>query len=171
MMDHIKAIPSQSVDITHCQSKISLDQLEREEEEYEAKMKGIAEIQASLPIGVTPVILGRHERKMQELRESTDEGPSVQTLFWNRKPQHQDIQTIPNQFHRINLPLPGTPAAKSMSHAYGTPRSAMATSSQGGDFSYSLDTPSNHGGDINSASILLDTPMSHQSSGSGISMR
>jgi hypothetical protein len=46
----------------------SLNQLEREGEAYEAKMKGIADVQSALPIGVTPAIMARYEKKVKELR-------------------------------------------------------------------------------------------------------
>jgi hypothetical protein len=49
---------------------VSLNQLEREEEAYEAKMRGIADVQTALPIGVRllPLWLGC-EKKVKELQK------------------------------------------------------------------------------------------------------
>lgn len=108
--------------------------MEREEEAYEAKMKGIAEIQASPPIGVTPEILSQYEKKVAELRESAlGDKTTIGTLFWNRNHNNPTAQDPP------------------------TPQQAMTPgSSRKSEFSFGLDTPQSSRG--------LNTPLSIASS-------
>mmetsp|Transcript_29214 Transcript_29214/g.44169 ORF Transcript_29214/g.44169 Transcript_29214/m.44169 type:complete len:190 (+) Transcript_29214:63-632(+) len=129
----------------------SLDALEREEEELDAKMKGIAEIQASVPIGVTPAIMNRHDKKIQELKEMTDVGPTVTTLFWNLKRKdpndsNDDSQSVGRNSLR-NDDIMSTPGSALMTPLSArrqesefslctTPRSARRSH----DFSYSLES-------------------------------
>lgn len=154
-------------------SVLSLDQLEREEEEYEAKMKGIAEIQATLPIGVTPAILGRYEKKVKEIRENADDKPSVQVLFWNRQ-QQSNVPITTNE--SPTPPQPMTPVSSrrpdsEFSFALSTPRSMAFNTPQrtpqsvrsmvSRDSSYNLDSSTDD-------TIQFDTPRSHISpAGSG----
>jgi hypothetical protein len=130
----------------------SLTQLEHEEEAYEAKMRGIADVQTALPIGVTPAIMARYEKKIKELRESDNDDnskPRVKTLVWHRR-QQASVQESPQ-------PLPATPSLASRrppdsehSFALSTPQSIQfhtpqrtpqsAQSMMSGNSSYNLDS-------------------------------
>lgn len=117
--------------------------MERDEEEYEAKVKGIADIQASLPIGVTPAIMTRYEKKVQEIKDSAeDRRPVIKTLFWNRVAE--TTSRIPES------PQPMTPL--SSQHQPMTPLSSRRA---GSEFSFGLNTPQSMAQSMN-----LNTPQS-----------
>ncbi|KAI2506986.1 hypothetical protein MHU86_7483 [Fragilaria crotonensis] len=131
----------------------SLNQLEREEEAYEAKMKGIADIQAALPIGVTPAIMARYEKKVKELRDTSNDMPPFKPV-WNRQPQSE--QPLPSLAHQS----PGSMSrpASDFSFALSTPRSMQfhtpqqtpqsARSMASGDSSYNLDSSHDDTSDV-----------------------
>ena len=111
--------------------KPSLSQLEREEEAYEAKMKGIADFQVALPIGVTPAILTRHEKKLKELlqsdayKKSNDMATTFQPVWNNRRQLRQQQQ------------LKSPPIAADSPHSVGSRMSHTPLS----EFSFALSTP------------------------------
>lgn len=145
-----------------CAGLSSLNQLEREEEAYEAKMKGIADIQAALPIGVTPAIMARYEKKVKELRDTSNDMPAFKPV-WNRQPQSE--QPLPSLAHQS----PGSMSrpASDFSFALSTPRSMQfhtpqqtpqsARSMASGDSSYNLDSSHDETSDVETPGSRMST--------------
>ena len=127
-------------------------------------MKGIADIQAALPIGVTPAIMARYEKKVKELRGNANDVPSFKPV-WNRQPQSEEpLPPLPH-------PSPGSISrpASDFSFALSTTRSMQyhtpqqtpqsARSRASGDTSYDLDSSHDETSDV-------DTPGSRMSTAS-----
>jgi hypothetical protein len=71
----------------------------------EARRRGIAEIQTPLPIGVTPVIMARYEKKMKDLHQSgyKNDKPAFVPV-WNRE-KKSAVKAVPclNTFSLTSL--------------------------------------------------------------------
>lgn len=175
MMINNNIVTNKSLTLT-----LSLNQLEREEEAYEAKMRGIADVQTSLPIGVTPAIMARYEKKVKEIRESSDNAdskykPHIETLVWHRRRQHQApvLHESPQSPLRTSPSLASRRMPDSSDHSFAlstpqsmqqyhtpqrTPQSAQSMFS-GNDSSYNLDSSQDD------RTLEQDTPGSLMSTG------
>jgi hypothetical protein len=142
-----------------------LNQLEREEEAYEAKMKGIiSDVQSALPIGVTPAIMARYEKKVKELRANANDKDSY-TPVWNCQVPSEEAHQL------LSLHSPGsnsrpvsdfsfalsTPQRMQYHTPQQTPRSARSMVSH--DLSYNLDSSHDE-------TVEVDTPQSRMSTAS-----
>jgi hypothetical protein len=142
----------------------SLNELEREEEAYEAKMKGIADVQSTLPIGVTPAIMARYEKKVKELRAHANDVAPFKPV-WNRQPPLEEPLPL------LSLQSPGSTSrpASDFSFALSTPQSMQyhtprqtpqsARSMVSRDSSYNLDSSHDE-------TVDADTPRSRMSTAS-----
>eukprot|EP00543_Licmophora_paradoxa_P009524 CAMPEP_0202476420 /NCGR_PEP_ID=MMETSP1360-20130828/93416_1 /ASSEMBLY_ACC=CAM_ASM_000848 /TAXON_ID=515479 /ORGANISM="Licmophora paradoxa, Strain CCMP2313" /LENGTH=179 /DNA_ID=CAMNT_0049103627 /DNA_START=955 /DNA_END=1495 /DNA_ORIENTATION=- len=70
-----------------------LDDLEREEEEWNAKLQGISEIQTSVPIGATPLVMTRYEKKQLDAKSHDKEKPKIGVKFWNQQRAKNEEET------------------------------------------------------------------------------
>jgi hypothetical protein len=152
---------------------LSLTQVERDEEIMEAKHRGISEIQTALPIGVTPVIMARYEKKMKDLHQTGSINSKTSFVpVWNRE-KKSTAKVIPS-LNSLSLPSlsPVSVSCHSdnsqQSQEMVTPRENLlfhtpertpssARSRESADSSYDLDSSRED------AMIELDTPQSFMS--------
>lgn len=113
-----------------CCCHYRLDILERQEQVYAAKQTTLAQVPAAAPIGVTPAIMAKIEKQIQE---GPNETLTHKEYFWNRKNLFSSAKLEQGSVHSH--------------HALDTPTSNRGP---GANSSFNLDTPAS----INSTEMM-----------------